>query len=369
MATSNQGKNHYYAVIMAGGGGTRLWPLSRRSRPKQMLRLGSDRTLFQQAVDRLEGLYDPDHIYVVTIAEQAKQLQLQCPQVPVENYLLEPMPRGTASVVGLASIVIYRRDPEATLSVLTADHLIQNEKLFLQLLQAGYEIAQEKFLVTLGILPTYPATGYGYIQRGEELGTYLELNGFQVKRFREKPDLETAEKFIMDGDHFWNSGMFIWRADQILAEFREHMPQLNRILQWIYDVLGSEDEREVIETLWPAIKPETIDYGIMEKASRVAVIPAENLDWNDVGSWDSVDEVLPKDEFNNILIDAQFLGLDSDNMVICSDRTDRLICTINMHEHIIIDTGDALLVCPKKDAQRVKEMVALLKRTGLTQYV
>lgn len=363
-------RTHYYAVIMAGGGGTRLWPLSRKKTPKQFLSLDGDRSLFQLAVDRLDGLFDPDHIYVVTIEEQAALLQRQCPQIPSANFILEPLPRGTASVVGLAAAVLRKRDPLATMAVLTADHFIKNEKYFRLLLEQAYEVAQQDYLVTLGIEPLYAATGYGYLQQGEALPMGFDKNStYQVQSFREKPDLETAERFLAEGGFYWNSGMFIWRAEMIWQEIKNRMPQLFRVIQWIYEVLGEEEETVILHSLWHTIKPDSIDYGIMEKANRVAMLTARGMGWNDVGSWDALDEVLPKDEDNNILVSAQHIGINTHGMVICSDKTDRLIVTIGMQDVIVIDTRDVLLICRKENAQQVKEMVAHLKRIGLEQYL
>jgi mannose-1-phosphate guanylyltransferase len=207
---------NYYAVIMAGGGGTRLWPLSRKARPKQMLRLLEERSLFQTSVQRLDGVFPPDRIYVVTVEEQAAELQQQCPQIPLENYLLEPMPRGTASVIGLAAVALKNRDPQAVMAVLTSDHYIGNEPGFRDLLATAYDVAQENYLVTLGISPTFAATGYGYIQRGDMLGKYREYEVYRALRFKEKPADKQAQLMLAAGDHSWNSGMFVWKVDRIL---------------------------------------------------------------------------------------------------------------------------------------------------------
>jgi mannose-1-phosphate guanylyltransferase len=352
---------HYYAVIMAGGEGSRLWPLSRQLRPKQMVQLGSERTLFQVAVDRLKAVFPAERIYVVTVADQAQDLQSQCPEIPGENYLLEPLPRGTASVVGLAAVALQKCDPQAVMAILAADHLIQNEAYFHRLLSEALELASSGYLVTLGIRPTSPATGYGYIQRGARLEN-VAFPAFEVKHFKEKPDAETALHFLELGDHDWNSGMFIWRLDRILEEISSLMPELAQKLEEISKAWGTRDQDETIKTVWPTIKPQTIDYGIMEKAARVAVIPAADLGWNDVGSWESMFEVFSPDSEGNIILDAEHLGLATANSLIVSDHTDRLIVTLGVNDLIVVDTQDAVLVCSRKYAQKVKEVVTLLKK-------
>jgi mannose-1-phosphate guanylyltransferase len=360
---------NFYAVIMAGGGGTRLWPLSNRERPKQMLTLGGARTLFQVAIDRLNGLFPADRILVVTVADQARALQKLCPEIPESNYLIEPMPRGTASVVGLAAAALHRRDARATMAILTADHFIENVAGFCELLDTAAEVAQDGYLVTLGIQPTHPSTGYGYIQRGEPLQTYNGHVAYRVERFREKPNVELAEKMIQAGDHYWNSGMFIWRVDRILDAFRQHMPDLHDRLVEIRNAWDTQQREQVVEKIWPNIKPETIDYGIMEHAADVAVLPALDLGWNDVGSWDSLFEIFPTDERGNIVIGAQHINLDSESSLVVGDSNSRVIVTIGMEDIIVIDTGNALLVCPKGESQRVKEAVALLKQKGMHEYL
>ena len=291
-----------YVVIMAGGGGTRLWPLSRQNKPKQILHLLGDRSFFQIAVDRLNGLIPPERILVVTTADQAEMLRYQAPEIPVENFIIEPMPRGTASVVGLAAVALKQRAPDAGMIILTADHVINNIERFQQLLNSGMEVARLDYLVTLGIEPTYPATGYGYIQRGEPVWYGFESDAFRVVKFKEKPDLETAQSFILAGDHSWNSGMFIWRVERILAEFERWMPDLYSSLRLIEKDWDTPKRNDTLQQIWPTIQPETIDFGIMEKAEKVAVLPAEELGWSDVGSWQSVYELLPANENGNISV-------------------------------------------------------------------
>ena len=355
---------HYYAVIMAGGGGTRLWPVSRKSRPKQMLRLFGERTLFQVAIHRLEGVFAPDHILVVTVADQAAKLQEQWPEIPPENYLLEPMPRGTASVVGLAAVALRQRDPEATMAILTADHFIQDEAKFRQLLLSGYALAQDRYLVTLGISPTYASTGYGYIHRGKGLGDYLGMPAYEVLSFKEKPDEANAALMLQSGDYDWNSGMFIWRVDRILEEIRQQMPDLAGKLDEISKAWDSNERDDTLKHLWPTLKSETVDYGIMEKAGQVAVLPAAGLGWNDVGSWDSLFDVIPGDENGNIVVGADHIGIDTNGSLVFNDGSGRLIVTIGVKDLVLIDTGDALLVCSKEAAQQVRQAVSQLKEAN-----
>jgi mannose-1-phosphate guanylyltransferase len=356
--------DHYYAVIMAGGGGTRLWPLSRQTQPKQMLRLIDERSLFQIAVHRLAGVFPPERILVVTVADQAEELRKQAPEIPPENFLLEPMPRGTASVIGLAGIFLQERDPKAVMAVLTSDHFIGNEDKFKRLLSAGLQVALDGYLVTLGIEPTSAATGYGYIQKGESVGEYEGLSAYQVIRFKEKPDKSQAMAMLAAGDHAWNSGMFVWQVSHIMEEFTRQMPDLSARLDKISQAWDTTDRQHVLEQEWPAIKAETIDFGVMEGARRAAVIPAEGLNWSDVGSWDSLFEVLDTDDDGNIVIHGQHVDLDSSDSLIYSNQDQRLVVTIGVENLIIVDTGDVLLVCSKTQAQKVRQIVNQLKQSN-----
>jgi mannose-1-phosphate guanylyltransferase len=360
---------NYYAVIMAGGGGTRLWPLSRRKRPKQLLKLTGSTSLFAMAVDRLRDILPVERILVVTVADQAALLQQDVPVIPKDNYLIEPIPRGTASVVGLAAVKLQQIAPKATMAVLTADHYIRNIPLFHELLQFGLETAQDDWLVTLGIHPTFPSTGYGYIQHAETIHKYRTLAVHRVLKFKEKPDLETAKAMLASGDHDWNSGMFIWKISCIMAEFKKQMPSLYTGLTRIAVDLGTNRESKTIQEVWQGLKPVTIDYGIMEKANSVAVIPATDLGWDDVGSWESLFEVLPGDENGNIFIGCKPITLDSNHSLVLSENPDHQIVTIGMQDTIIIDTGDALLVCNRHDAQKVREVVQILGKIENGKYL
>ncbi len=365
---------HYYALIMAGGGGTRLWPLSRQARPKQMLAILGGDTLFQATVARLQGLFPAERVFVVTVRDQAPQLQQQAPHIPTANYLLEPAPRGTASVVGLAAVALQHQDPNAVMAVLPSDHFVRNVSRFHQLLRAAYQVAQQGYLVTLGIDPTYPATGYGYIQRGEPLGTFEGLEAYRVLRFTEKPPREQAEAMLRQGGHSWNSGMFVWRVDVILEEIQRQMPHLYQGIQAIAQAWDTPQREQVIQEIWPKLETQTVDYGIMEGAQKVAVIPAGGLGWSDVGSWVSLFEILPSDANGNLQFGGKHINLDTHNVLVyANDLTDsdvqRLIVTIGVQDLIVVDTGDVMLICARDQAQRVREVVQKLQENGEDRYL
>ncbi len=355
---------NYYAVIMAGGSGTRLWPLSRRARPKQMLALFDDRTLFQTAVERLDGLFPPERIFVVTVKEQADELQAQCPQIPRNNFLPEPMPRGTAAVVGLGALAIKHFDPQGVMAVLSADHFIANENLFRQLLLTSFDVASDGYLVTLGIEPTFPATGFGYIQKGVRIGAYHGMDVFRVRRFKEKPDEVQARNLLSSGDYTWNSGMFIWRVERILAELELQMPDLSAGLIEIDRTWGTSQIEETLPRVWSRLKTDTIDYGVMEGAAEAVVIPAAGLRWNDVGSWESLFDILDSDQQGNIVMGGKHIGLNTHDSLIYVTQERRLIVTIGVEDLVVVDTGDVLLVCRKDQAQQVRQVVNQLRETG-----
>lgn len=359
---------NYYAVIMAGGGGTRLWPLSRQSKPKQLLQLFGERTFFQLAVDRLLPIFAPDHILVVTVASQMKDLHCQVEGIPLENYLIEPMPRGTASVVGYAAEVLQQKDPDAVMAVLTSDHIIENVALFHALLENAYTVAREDYLVTLGIQPTFPATGYGYIHRGGALQSF-PFPAHAVESFVEKPDLSHAQEYLTCGAYFWNSGMFVWKTSRILQEFNRQMPVLYSNLELLGQRFGKDGYDTLLAETWEKIAPQTIDYGIMEHAQHVAVIPAENLEWSDVGSWDSLFEIVQPDENGNINLANLSIVRESENCLIKTDNEQKMIVLAGLEDIIIVDTKDALLICQKGQSQKVREIVNELKQKNLGQFL
>lgn len=360
---------HDYAVIMAGGGGTRLWPVSRKDRPKQLLHLLGEETLFQGTVARLIDLFPPERILVVTVEQQAAEMQQQVPEIPLENYLIEPAPRGTASVVGLAATILQKRDPEAAMAILPSDHFIRNRDLFHYLLREAFDVADKSYLVTLGITPLVPSAAYGYIQQGEPVDNKFKYPVYRVKRFKEKPDEKTAQEFLRSRDHSWNSGMFIWRADAILGEIERQMPDLYSSLMKISNAWGTPKQNEVLASIWHNVKVETIDYGIMERAEKVVVLPAGGLGWNDVGSWDTLFDVLFPDMDGNVATNVQHLAVETHNTLVYGRNGERLIVTIGLDDTVIVDAGDVLLVCKSDQAQKVKDVVEHLKKHRQEKYL
>ena len=360
---------HTYAIIMAGGEGSRLWPVSRKESPKQLLPLLGKDTLFQSTVARLQKLFPSERILVVTVEEQARIMREQVPSIPNENYLIEPSPRGTASVVALAAAVLQKRDPEAAMAIQTADHHIRNYDLFQYLLRTAFEVAEKNYLVTLGITPTFPSTGYGYIQQGEPLDGDYKYPVYMVKRFKEKPDEATAQQLLRSGDHSWNSGMFVWRADAILAEIQQQMPDLFGAVEKIAAAWDSPERDDVVKMVWYDLHTQTIDYGIMERAERVAVLPAGGLGWSDVGSWDSLFEVLLPDMNGNVAVNSHHLPLDTHNTLVYSDDDQRLVVTIGMDDFVVVDAGDVLLVCKTDQSQKVKNIVEHLRKHNQEKFL
>jgi mannose-1-phosphate guanylyltransferase len=356
----------YYAVIMAGGSGTRLWPLSRRNRPKQALQLVGERTMFQHAVERLSPLFSPAQIVVVTKADHVKLLASQTPDLPLDNFLVEPEGRGTAPAIGLAALHLRRRDPAAVMVVLTADHFIADTEGFRKTLAAAAQVAQTGHLVTLGIKPSSPSTGFGYIQQAESLGSEAGFPVFRVKQFSEKPNQADATRMVASGDHSWNSGMFIWRIDRILEEFRRQMPEFYAQLSELETALETDNYPETISRLWPNVAEQTIDYGIMEGAQDVAVIPVD-IGWSDVGSWTSLFELLPIDAAGNILTGSH-VAIDTHSTLVLGGEK-RLIATIGVEDLVIVDTEDALLICTKEREQDVRAVVKQLKQEGRTTWL
>ncbi len=353
-----------FAVIMAGGRGERLWPLSTQEHPKQFLKLFGDETMLQATVNRIIPLIPWENIYVVTNKQHGHFVEEQLSPLPPENIITEPVGRSTAPCIGLAATIIARRDPRGAMVVLPADHVIKDEDRFRKLINAGLTIASNgEYLITLGITPRHPATGYGYIQGGD---VFLELEGLEalkVERFTEKPDYETAVSFLKQGGYFWNSGMFMWRADTILDEIEVHLPRLHAGLKKIMDHLGSPNYQDILTKVYSSQETISIDHGVMEKSAHALVIPTGEIGWNDVGDWAAWAELFPRDAAGNV-IQAPHIGIDTKDNVILSRSTranGRVIATLGVSNLIIIETDKAILVMDKDRAQEVKRLLKLTR--------
>jgi len=342
--------NNIYAVILAGGSGTRFWPLSRESRPKQYLNIVGDETLFQKSISRVKGRIDPKNILVVSSSSQKKLLFEQAAQfkIPKENFLLEPVARNTAPAICWAAARINKIDPNAVMAVFPSDHLITEQKRFLDVLDKAVELANDDHLVTLGITPTRPETGYGYLKTSK-----VKLNGKTVLKvnFKEKPTSALAKKYVKDKSYFWNSGMFIWKSAVILDEFKAHLPS-------VYNKIVNSCTQAKINAIYKDITSISIDYGILEKSRKVVAVEAKNIGWSDLGSWESLIDVLQKNNKSN-LIKGEVIGIDCENSLIMGHN--KPIAVIGLDNIIVVDTPDALLVCKKHMSQRVREVVATLK--------
>ncbi len=355
-----------YAVIMAGGAGTRLWPRSRKSMPKQLLKIVSNRTMIQETVDRLTPLVDADHIIVVVGEAHFKEINEQLADVPTENILVEPEGKNTAPCIGLAATHIRSRDKDGVMVILPSDHLVVNGNRFRKTIKAAAEAARtRKCLVTIGIEPTLPETGYGYIQIGEKLDTVQGEDVYVVEAFKEKPSRSTAQKFLKTGTYLWNSGMFVWTAETILEQIKTHLPALYEGLAKIEGVIGKETERKVTEKVYASLEPESIDFGVMEKAEDVVLLKGD-FGWSDIGSWAAMEQIWPKDENGNFL-NAEVISIESTGNIIHS--TKKLVAVIGLKDIVIIETEDAILVCAKEKAPDVRSVVDELKKRGLDTYL
>jgi mannose-1-phosphate guanylyltransferase len=360
--------DHLYAVIMAGGVGSRLWPRSRSATPKQFLDLLGSRTMLQETVDRIQPLIPLDRVLVVVSEEHADTVRAQVGGLPVENVIVEPGPRGTAPCIGLAATVLMERDSEATMAVCPADHVISDAAGFRQAIAAAAQIAQDDYLVTLGIAPDQPHVGYGYIQRGASLGEVLGTPAFQVKRFTEKPDAAAAQHFVDSLEYYWNGGIFIWRTGTILDAMKALLPRLHSELQLVAGAWHSPDRMDVLGAAWDRVPRTTIDYGIMEKATRVAVVPVD-IGWDDVGNWATLSAMVEGDELGNATYGGGHpLLLETADTYVYT-TAGRLIATVGLEGFVVVDTPDALLICPKDRAQDVRDAVERLRSDGLQEYL
>lgn len=351
------------AVIMAGGRGERFWPKSRNSCPKQFLSLTSDgETMIQKTVRRLLPLVDMSDIYIVTNAAYGSLVAEQLPDIPKENILSEPAARNTAPCIAFAAAVINRKYDDAIMMVLPSDHLIGLEDIYINTLKKAAKVAaQDGNLVTIGITPEYPETGYGYINFGSE----DESGAYKVERFVEKPDLATAEMYFTSGKYLWNSGMFVWKLSTILDNIRRLMPDIYEGAVRIGEAYGTDSFNEVLVREFTAFRSESVDFGIMERAENIYTIPG-SFGWDDVGSWLAVERINKTDSDNNY-ITGDVISVASRHTTVCGGK--RLIAAVGLEDVIIVDTDDAVLVCSKNSTQDVKKVIAQLREQGRNELV
>ena len=353
-----------FGVIMAGGGGTRLWPLSRRQLPKQFLDLSGGGVLVNETFDRLNRVTDKENIYVVTNAlYRDKTLEVMGDRMTKERVLAEPAARNTAACIGYAAMEIVKKRGDGIMCVMPSDHYIKNEALYVETVKRAVELAgSQDCLVTMGIKPEYPATGYGYIKGALAEGA---LGYYTVEEFVEKPIEEVAREYIEAGCYFWNSGMFIWKASLILRYFERLLPDIYECLQQIGDAMGTEKETEVLEQVYPVIPKISIDYGIMERADKVLMLEGD-FGWNDIGSLDTLDVLHESDRRGNVSIGNSVL-VDTDG-TICYAK-DKLVVVAHVKNLMVVESEDTILICPKENAQDVKNIVDHLDANGYDRYL
>jgi mannose-1-phosphate guanylyltransferase len=357
-----------HAMIMAGGGGTRFWPRSRQQRPKQFLALGGERTLLQQALDRLEGLLPAEHTWVITGQTYQEETGRQLPQLVKEHIVGEPCGRDTAACIGLGAALIARQDPSAVMLVTPADHVIEPVREFERAARVAAIMAEEhsSALITFGIPPTFPSTGYGYIQRGSEVAERQGISVCRVQRFEEKPPVDRAERFLVSGEYYWNSGIFVWHVAAVLEELHRQQPILHDGIRRIADAWDSPQRNEVLRREYEAMPKNSIDYAVMEHAREVFVVKAPYR-WDDVGSWLALERMHPQDAEHNTVL-AKHCGLKTSHCIIVGD-SGRLITTIGVENLVIVQDGDATLIADRRDEGTVKQLVELLKKKGLEKYL
>ena len=352
-----------HAVILAGGSGTRLWPASRTAKPKHLLPFEPPQTLLQATVQRLTGLVPLDRTWIVTSKSHAEQIADSLPQLDARNILPEHIARNTAASIGWAAVKLRRIDPDAVMIVLPADHIIKPATIFCETLQCAADIVAQSpnTLITLGIKPTFPATTYGYIQRGTAWET--SKNAYRVLRFCEKPKQEVAETFCHSGDFYWNAGIFVWKAETILELLHRFEPEIGVCLKQIADVLDTPEESFVTDRAFQAMKSISIDYAVMERAEHIAVVEA-TFDWNDVGTWSALDRLYAdqKDAHGNLSVSSNMLAIDSSGCTVRCDDLGHLVAIVGLHDVVVIHTADATLIARKDQEESVRCIVEELKQ-------
>jgi mannose-1-phosphate guanylyltransferase len=359
---SNPNAREVFAVIMAGGSGTRFWPLSRGLRPKQFLPLATKRSLIEETMERLKGVAAPRQTFVVCGSRHAALARGALKRLPAANVLVEPEARNTAPAIALATAHVASKNPRGVLVVLPSDQHVADAPAFRAAIAEAVRMADEGLIVTLGITPTRPETGYGYVK----LGGKLSGTARKVAAFVEKPDVATAKKYLRSGQYLWNAGIFVFRADTMLDAFAQLMPECTAPLTLIQKSIGTSRERAVLTREFKRLPATSIDYGIAEKASNIAVVPA-SCGWSDVGSFNALADVRPKDENGNVVQGEHAILIDSSGSVVWGGK--RPIAVVGMKDIVVVDAGDSLLVVPKDKCQDVRKVIEALKAQGLTEFL
>lgn len=356
------------AVIMAGGRGERFWPSSREDHPKQFLAFDGQETLLQQTVRRLAGLCSPESTWVVTRKDYANLVRKQLPEVPARQVVMEPHGRDTAPCVALAALYVGQADPEAVMVTLPADHLIIQEERFRDVLRSAIQLANEgDHLVTLGIMPTRPETGYGYIRIGELYNTDRGHDAYKVAAFTEKPPRQTAMAYLQSGGYFWNSGIFIWKVSVIKRAFGKYLPGLMEALAPVAAAMGTSHADAELQRIYPTLPKISIDYGVMERADNTLVIPAD-FGWDDLGSWAALERLIPPDLEGNI-ISGRVLAVDTTSSILQNSQDNRLLVTFGVSDIVVVDTADAVLVSHKSRVSDLKAVLGRMEAAGLEQHL
>jgi mannose-1-phosphate guanylyltransferase len=357
-----------YAVLMAGGSGQRLWPLSRQSRPKQILKLLNGRTLLRAGFERLSRLFALQNILVLTNAEYIAQVRENLSELPEENVIAEPCVRDTAAAIGLAASILQKENPEAVMAVVTSDHILEPEEPFLEAFQTALAFVKKhpEALLTFGISPVFPSTQYGYLRL--QTRTASDESVFPVLEFREKPDEKTAQHYLAQGDYFWNAGMFVWKARTILKHLKTFLPESSEPLEKIRSAWGGPEQVSALEEWFPRLPRISIDYAVLEKAPNVYGIPL-SCRWLDMGSFAALADVISSDSNRNTVIADQYCLLDCRNSIVVTETPKHLIAMIGMEEVIVAHSPDATLICPIHQAHRIKELLRRLEDEGKTQYL
>lgn len=350
-----------WAVIPAGGSGTRLWPASRRNRPKFLLPIPGPQSMLQATWERLQPLVPAQHCFVVTGSAHVAAVREQLPDLPPDRIIAEPSPRGTGPAIGLAAFLIARHAPQALMGSFAADHYVADPEAFRRAVRAGLRAASEGYLVTIGVPARYPETGYGYIRVGEPLLVEEGLTVHRVRQFKEKPDRVTAEEYVRSGEYCWNASMFLWRVDVFLETLRRLLPDVYAPLAAIAACWDAPEAEQCFAEYWPRIPEITIDHGIMERAEDVAVVPAE-FGWADLGDWHGLAQLLADDADDSVVLGCEHLGLDTRATLIYGGR--RLVVTLGVEDLVVVDTDDVLLVAHRSRAQAVREVVRRLEELG-----